>query len=88
MTEAQIKKLFDGCTTEKTIYARLKRYKLPFTDARALGECEYFNIRIPCDYGTIRIYKAGRGVMKVQHLRPVQMNYSGVPVFFSTDSAF
>ena len=88
MTEAQIKKLFDGCTTEKTVYARLKRHNLPFTDARALGECEYFNIRIPCDYGTIRIYNAGHGVMQIQHFRPVKMEYSGIPVFFATDSMF
>ena len=88
MTEAQIKKLFDGCTTEKAVYARLKRYNLPFTDARAMGECDYFNIRIPCGYGTVRIYKPGRGVMTVQHLRPVKAVYSGVPVFFATDSMF
>ena len=88
MTEMQIKKLFSGCTTEKTVYHRLKKYGLVYEDARAMGECDYFNVRIPCGYGQVRIYKPGRGVMQIQHLRPVKMEYSGIPVFFSTDSAF
>ena len=44
MTEVQIKKLFEGCTTEKTVYQRLKKYGLVYEDARAMGECDYFNI--------------------------------------------
>ena len=89
MTEQQIKKLFSGCTTEKTVYQRLEKHGLPYEDARASGECDYFNVRIPCDYGTIRIYRPGRrGVLTIQYLRPVKMEYSGVPVFFSTDSIF
>ena len=88
MTEQQIKKLFSGCTTEKTVYDRLKRYGLDYEDARAMGECDYFNVRIPCGYGKVRIYKSGRGVMQIQHLRPVKMVYSGIPVFFTTDSIF
>ena len=88
MTEMQIKKLFGGCTTEKTVYQRLKKYGLVYEDARAMGECDYFNVRIPCGYGQVRIYKPRRGVMTIWHQRPVKMEYSGVPVFFSTDSIF
>lgn len=88
MTQAQCKKLFQGASNEKTVYSRLARYGLNYEDRRAAGDCDYFNVVIRCDYGTIRIYKPRRGVMVLQEQRPVTMNYSGIPTFFSTDSVF
>jgi len=87
MTEKTIRDIVSKCKTEKAVLAALKAHRVRYEDGRAKGDCDYFNIRIPCNDGIVRVYKT-RGVLTVQHMRTVTVDYSGIPTFFATDSVF
>ena len=88
MSTEKVMLLLGDCATEKAVYRALRENAVFYEDARSLGECEYMNIRIPCHDGILRIYKNAQKKIIFQKMHHVEMNYSGIPVFFSNDSMF
>lgn len=82
LTADRVRSIIDGARDERTVLARLKAHKIKFS-ARPYSEGYALNIYIPCRTGKIRIYRScsRSAPFVVQHMVPVTVNCSGIPVF-------
>lgn len=75
----KIKEQIEQCKTKKQVIEILKKNNIQIVKDNS-DEVGCFSVWLD-DF--TRIYKPVRGNMKVQKWRRVDMNYSGVPTFFS-----
>lgn len=80
----KIKEQIEQCKTKKQVIEILKKNNIQIVKDNS-DEVGCFSVWLD-DF--TRIYKPVRGNMKVQKWRRVDMNYSGVPTFFSNNSYF
>lgn len=81
----KIKNQIEKCTTKKQVLEILKKNHIPIVKDTS-DEVGSFSIWID---EVTRIYKPyKRKQMVVQVWKKIKMEYSGVPVFFATDSYF
>lgn len=80
----KIKEQIEQCKTKRQVMEILKKNNIQVVRDNS-DEVGCFSVWLD-DF--TRIYKPVRGNMKVQKWRKVDMNYSGVPTFFSNNSYF
>ena len=80
----KIKEQIEQCKTKRQVMEILKKNNIQVVRDNS-DEVGCFSVWLD-DF--TRIYKPFRGNMKVQKWRKVDMNYSGVPTFFSNNSYF
>lgn len=79
-TTEQIKSIIGTSKTKSTIESKLKKANVKFNYDSEENE---FRINNP-DGSVIRIYKSVYKEIKVLHMQPFKMQYSGTPVFFGS----
>jgi len=80
----KIKEQIEQCKTKRQVIEILKKNNIQVVRDNS-DEVGCFSVWLD-DF--TRIYKPVMGNMKVQKWRKVDMNYSGVPTFFSNNSYF
>ena len=86
MTKTDIENIIKGLKSERQIKAALNRAGIEYYQDEY---SDNMNIKIENEAGVLRIYKSYRdGEIVVQQLSRVNFEYSGIPVFFSTDKYF
>ena len=80
MTHKQIEGILKGAKTNRQVLDRLRKAGVRFKDDSKLYE--YFNVHVPHGDGTVtRVFRHPRVGIKVQLLTPVEIKWSGIPVF-------
>lgn len=84
MNKQELENLIKDCRTDKQVLKALNNAKVKYSDDTK--DSIDFNLHI--DNG-MRIYKNMRKEYTVQNpMQKVKLEYSGIPVFFMTDSYF
>lgn len=83
LTADRVRSIIDGAPDEKTVLARLKAHKVRYSVVPYSEHNYSLNIHIPCKTGKIRIYRccSRSAPFIVQHLTPIRLAYSGIPVY-------
>lgn len=79
LTADRIRSIISGAKDEKAVLSTLKHHRVRFNVRKSPEGCAV-NIFIPCKTGKIRIYRtcSRSAPFMVQHLTPVQMEYSKI----------
>ena len=85
ITKERVADIVKGLKTEKQITDALIKENVSFWID---NDSDYMNIRIESNNGYIRIYKTYDGRIEVREMSKVKCEYSGAPMFSTSNSWF